>query len=187
MLLWAAAAGAIGAASATSLAPITLDEQIASAARIFRGQVVESRAVEESAGGGRRIVTIVRFVPLTVYKGEVPSPIELRFLGGRVGDTEMRVDGMPEFEIGHEYVLFVSDEENLACPVIGWTWGSLPVDPASGTVELSEPVAAGLRAPLAARAVATKSPTPPPGGPGELRMDVFETALRERIREVGKK
>lgn len=157
---------------------MTLDEQIEDSAQIFRGRVDGTHAVEETAGGGKRIVTIVRFLPVAIYKGDVASPVELTFLGGRVGETEMRVDGMPQFEVGREYVIFVSPDKQLACPVVGWTQGSLPVDPATGVVQLSQPVAAGLRGPQSATSAA-------PGR--ELQVGEFEAALRERIREVQRK
>ena len=37
-------------------------------------------------------------------------------MGGRVGDEEMTIQGMPKFDIGHEDILFVrgnGDDENL--------------------------------------------------------------------------
>lgn len=177
-ILAAVTSGVMGAAMATTLVPMTLDEQIDEAEQIFRGRVAKMQAVEEAVGGGRRIVTRVQFAPVAIYKGDVPSPIELTFLGGRVGDTEMRVDGMPQFEVGGEYVIFVSADKQRACPVVGWTQGTLPVDPATGVVQLSKPVAEGLRGSHTAAAAAAAA--------GELQVTEFEAALRERIREAGK-
>lgn len=175
-------AGALtGEIHATTLAPVTLEEQIEDSAQIFRGRVISTRGVEEATAGGRRIVTFVQFAPVASYKGHVSANFELRFLGGKVGDIEMRVDGMPEFEVGKEYVLFVAAEGNRACPVSGWSQGSLPVDQAADSVRLSAPVAEGLQndAAFAARAQVSGAI-----GDGKIGVAEFEASLRRKIREV---
>jgi hypothetical protein len=165
---------------ATTLKVITEDDQIQTAKTIFRGKVEAVNAAFKQTGQGRPIVTTVRFSPLTVYKGEAKSPVSLTFLGGKVGDRELRVSGMPHFEVGQEYILFVSADSNVACPVIGWTEGSLKVNrkaSAAGLVELPTGDPAELA--ISARSRKVRSTTNDLPG--------FESRLRQRITELGAK
>ncbi len=129
---------------------------------------------------GRAIFTVVTFERLAAYKGDVAERKTLEFLGGKVGEVEMVVDGMPVFAVGEEWIVFASAEKNLACPVIGWTDGALQV--ADGDVEVparmkelmgsGSAVVSALGEPTSAIAKNT----------GDLSQ--FEAGLRERIREV---
>jgi hypothetical protein len=58
----------------------------------------------------------------------------LEFLGGRVGDEEMRVEGMPKFKVGEENILFVRDNGRSICPLYGMMHGRYAIDktPADG-------------------------------------------------------
>jgi hypothetical protein len=165
---------------ATTLRPLTEDDQIASAQTIFCGRAEQVDSALETIAQGRRIITTVRFAPLAVYKGSAPGPVSLRFLGGKVGDLELKVGGMPEFKVGGEYILFVSGKGNLACPIVGWTDGSLKVDrrtDAGGTVSVSTDVAGSTE-----RAVIARSRTVLKAGAQKL--PDFESRLRRRIAEL---
>lgn len=173
--LWAASA------IATTLEPVTLDEQIEQSEVIFRGRVESKDAEIEQLENGRRIVTHVTFIPTEIYKGRVPSRVTLDFLGGKMGDVEMVVDGMPVFEVGNEYVLFVSEDGNRACPVVGWTQGSLPLDAKTGRVKLSDPVARGLEsAPGVQAARAARGARAADGA--EIEVSEFGSALRKKMK-----
>jgi hypothetical protein len=170
-------------ASATTLQPITEDEQIQTAQTIFRGRAEQIDAAREVTSRGNPIVTTVRFVPLAVYKGSAVGSVSLRFLGGKVGDVEMKVDGMPQFRVGGEYILFVSGEGNRACPVVGWSEGSLKVDRqtnAAGEVKASPDVAG-----TAETGVQPRSRHVLPAGASSSLPD-FERKLKARISELGK-
>jgi len=170
-------------ATATTLQPITEDEQIKSAQTIFRGRAEQIDAARETTSHGNPIVTTVRFTPLAVYKGSATGAVTLRFLGGKVGDLEMKVDGMPQFKVGGEYILFVSGEGNRACPVVGWSEGSLKVDrqaSAAGEVKVSTEVAGATET-----GVQPRSRRVLPAGTGEPLPD-FERKLKARISELGK-
>jgi hypothetical protein len=170
-------------ASATTLQSITEDEQIQAAQTIFRGRADQIDAAREATSHGNPIVTTVRFTPLAVYKGSVPGPLSLRFLGGKVGDLEMKVDGMPEFLVGGEYILFVSGEGNRACPVVGWSAGSLKVDRRNNSA--GEVSAAPDAAPAAESGVQPRSRHVLPAGKPSSLPD-FESRLRARISALGK-
>jgi hypothetical protein len=169
------------ALEATTLRALTEDEQIAKAETIFRGRAEGVESALEVSGQGRRIFTTVRFTPLAVYKGEAGGVVSLRFLGGRVGDLEMKVGGMPQFEVGGEYVLFVSGNGNLACPVVGWRDGSLSVDrraDAAGVVASFAKGGDGAGVIARSRKVLV--------GPGQ-RLPDFENRLRARIAALREK
>jgi hypothetical protein len=177
-----AALACLCAAGATTLPELSGDEEIEQAQAIFRGRVEQVNAAREQTARGNPIVTTVRFTRLAVYKGDVNPMLSLRFLGGKVGDTEMRVDGMPQFEVGQEYILFVTPGQNRACPVVGWTQGSLKVDrkdDVAGTVPVKGVSESLLRSP-AARARVVR--------PAKLGLPEFEQMLRARVQQLsGKK
>jgi hypothetical protein len=174
-LAWAPLAGA------TTLRELSADEQIEQAQAIFRGRVEQVDSAYEQTAHGSPIVTTVRFSRLAVYKGDVPPSLTLKFPGGKVGDVEMKVDGMPEFQAGKEYVLFVSPNQNRACPVVGWNQGRVAVDrqvDVAGTVPTEGVGDALLRSP-AARSRVVK--------PAKLELPEFEQLLRERIQQLSQK
>jgi hypothetical protein len=165
-------------AAATTLRELSGDEQIEQAQAIFRGRVDRADAAFEQTPRGRAIFTTVQFTRGAVYKGDVQPSVSLKFLGGRVGDVEMKIEGMPEFQIGKEYILFVSPGQNRACPVVGWTQGRLEVDrqsDAAGTVPVQGVGDALLRSP-AARARIVR--------PAKLGLPEFEQLLRTRIQQL---
>jgi len=171
-LAWTSLAGA------TTLRELSADEQIEQAQAIFRGRVERADSAFEQTPRGRAIFTTVQFTQLAVYKGDVQPSMTLKFLGGTVGDVAMKIDGMPEFQIGKEYILFVSADRNLACPVVGWTQGRLQVDrqsDATGTVPVEGVSDALLRSP-AARSRVVK--------PEKLELPEFEQLLRTRVQQL---
>jgi hypothetical protein len=176
-----AMAGAFAMTSgATTLRVVSGDEQIQQAAAIFRGRVVSIEAVRDISRSKGAIFSIVQFAPLATYKGIVSNPVSLRFLGGTLGDVTMRVDGMPEFQVGGEYVLFVSGGSNRACPVVGWHGGCLPVKretAAAGAVGINADCAGWMRRSSLARTRAVM--------PAALDLPQFESLLRGRIAELG--
>jgi len=170
-------------ASATTLQSITEDEQIQRAQTIFRGRAEQVDTAREATSHGNPIVTTVRFTPLAVYKGTASGLVTLRFLGGKVGDVEMKVGGMPQFHVGGEYILFVSADGNRVCPVVGWSEGSLKVDRqtnSAGEVKASPEVAGAAEV-----GVQPRSRHVLPAGTSALLPD-FERRLKARISEIGK-
>lgn len=51
----------------------------------------------------------------------------LRLLGGTAGGETLIVHGMPRFEIGSEYVVFVRGNNHYVCPVVGGRQGCFRV------------------------------------------------------------
>ncbi|HEY8903184.1 MAG TPA: hypothetical protein VIM48_05725 [Chthoniobacterales bacterium] len=177
---WALALGLCMSAWGTTLKPLSTDDQIRDAAMIFRGRVQSVDAARKATGQGSIIVSTVQFIPLAIYKGDVPAVIKLEFPGGKIGDVEMKVAGIPEFQVGQEYVLFVSGDQSRVCPVVGWSEGSLKVDrdaSAAGKVDVST-TAGGVLGSPDARTRAS--------GPRSVDLSDFESRLRARIDQVSK-
>ena len=95
---------AAGPASATSIVPVTDRELLARADVIVHGVVVSSHVGEDALG---RPETITSITPLEVLKGHVSGVLVLHQLGGELPDGRFfKLWGRPEYEAGHEVVVF---------------------------------------------------------------------------------
>jgi len=169
----------VAESSATTLAPISGDEQIQKAESIFRGRVDRIDTRRDWSKPQGPVVSTVRFTPLVVYKGKVGSTVSLDFLGGAADGVELKVEGMPQFQQGQEYVLFVSGVKNQICPVVGWTEGQLAVNGTAGaedSVSMTRTSRDWLRRTTMARSRGEM--------PSRLKLSDFETSLRARITQV---
>ncbi|MEO5960502.1 MAG: hypothetical protein ABIZ49_14390 [Opitutaceae bacterium] len=135
-------------ARATTVQPPEFPELVREAESIYRGRVttVQSRRVD-GPGGENLIKTYVTFAVDRAIKGPDLKEIVLEFLGGRVGNDTMAVDGMPRFEVGDREVLFVQKNGMQFCPLVRMMHGRYRIarDAATGR----EYVAREDRAPLA--------------------------------------
>jgi hypothetical protein len=97
---------------------------------VVRNVTAEKRDVTR----GRKIVTRVEFDVLEVVAGKAPTTVTLEFLGGRVGTEALAVEGMPQFKVGDEDVLFVRDSGKSICPLYAMMHGRYAVktEPATG-------------------------------------------------------
>jgi hypothetical protein len=96
-------------------------------------------AISGAAAGvrntGRMIFTLVTLAPLSVAKGAAGGNIELLVAGGEIDGRGVVVHGMPTFELGGEYVVFLKNAYwDSADPIVGVNQGFFRVvkDPASG-------------------------------------------------------
>ncbi|HLT64453.1 MAG TPA: hypothetical protein VKZ92_08020 [Pseudohongiella sp.] len=107
---------------ATTIAQLEFSELIDTAELVFEGRVLDVYAEQT---GPRSIHTTVRFEIIEVIKGVyAESELELRYLGGRVGERELRVDGMQFPQPGEHGIYFVeSVQEALVHPMVGWSQG----------------------------------------------------------------
>ena len=96
--------------------------------------VTKSVSSEKRTGPhGVQIVTHVELEVIEVVAGTPPAKVTLEMLGGRVGDEELTIDGMPRFHVGDEDILFVSGNGRTICPLYGMMHGrySVATDPAT--------------------------------------------------------
>jgi hypothetical protein len=90
----------------SSFLPATTDRQVQMSAAIFRGAVVDSQAYESASDGQIYTRTLVRVDE--VFKGKLPTLVQLVHRGGTVGNRG-QLDGFsPQFTLGEERLFFVS-------------------------------------------------------------------------------
>jgi hypothetical protein len=82
--------------------------------------------------GHRAIFTLVELEVVEVINGQPPQPLVLEMLGGRVGEEEMVVQGMPKFKVGEEDILFVRGNGRQFYPLTAAMHGRYPIIRDSG-------------------------------------------------------
>jgi hypothetical protein len=81
---------------------------------------------------GRLIVTQLTLVVEETIKGRAPATLNLRVPGGTVDGTTLEIHGLPTFEAGERYLLFLRPEaERVGDPVVGVNQGFFHLIPAT--------------------------------------------------------
>jgi len=120
------------AARATTIVSMDFAELCAEADVVVVA-VVESVEAHRTETGDF-IYTFTRFKVLQWIDGEESlswterDSITVKTLGGTADGETMRVHGMPRFERGREYLLFLKLDGPSLCPVVGWTQGCFRVE-----------------------------------------------------------
>lgn len=110
------------------------------AASVVEGEVIEIRCAWNPER--TQIYTYVTLDITEVYAGKgALGRIEIRLLGGVVGDTAMIIPGAPGFAKGERTVLFLYDDPRLYFPIVGLYQGKLSflVDPKTGLEVVGNP------------------------------------------------
>lgn len=123
----------VGEAAATTVVPPEFEALVNESDYIVHARVRAVGAEKRVSERGVKIVTKVELEVIEVVAGTPPAKIVLELLGGRVGDEEMTVGGMPRFEMGDEDVLFVSGNGRSICPLYGMMHGRYSVERDPGT------------------------------------------------------
>jgi hypothetical protein len=113
--------------SATTVVPPTFNELVSQAEVIVQAEVTAKRCEFTPVGDGNVIHTYVTLTVLKQIKGVSPATIELRLLGGEIGNEGMMVEGVPEFEVGDRDVLFIENNGSQYCPLVAVMHGRYPV------------------------------------------------------------
>ncbi|HVU25954.1 MAG TPA: hypothetical protein VHE13_17620 [Opitutus sp.] len=114
-------------ARATTVLPPTFDELVNNSDYIVRARTKAVTAEKQQSAHGAKIYTEVELEIVDVVGGTPPAQVTLRFLGGRVGDEQMIIEGMPRFHVGDEDILFVSGNGRSIAPLYGMMHGRFPV------------------------------------------------------------
>lgn len=133
-------------ASATSVARMDAADLVDGADLVAVVELVGREIVP--SGDGTVPYTFLTFAVDDAVKGEADTPeLTLRLLGGEIDGDGLLVAGMPQFETGRRYVLFVRDNGVAACPVFGWGQGSLRFveDDRTGRVVLADHLGNAIR------------------------------------------
>ncbi|MBS0631494.1 MAG: hypothetical protein JSS11_06245 [Verrucomicrobia bacterium] len=139
---------------------------------IVRAVVKNVTSVKKSRGAGRsaKIFTEVELTVTEVIAGNPPANLTLELLGGKVGEQELTVEGMPQFHVGDEDILFVSGNGKNISPLYGMMHGRYPIlkdatgrryvarsdgEPLRTTAQISTPMAEGTADTRSAQATAS--------------------------------
>jgi hypothetical protein len=109
------------AVRATTLVARDLGQLADRAQAVFTGTAVHRETVLSQDGSFP--FTFVTFEVESVLKGETDPHVTLRFHGGATEKELVVVHGMPQFEVGESYLLFVRGNGAAASPVVGWIQG----------------------------------------------------------------
>lgn len=98
----------LGLGSISALAQSEADELSALATRAPIVAVVKVVAVESRVSSDpQRLITETRVVLTELIKGDAPRVLTLLHPGGAVGDRVQRFEGVPQFEVGEEVLVFL--------------------------------------------------------------------------------
>jgi hypothetical protein len=111
----------------TTVLPPEFGQLVNGSDYIVHGRVKSVEAEKREGARGSRIYTRVHLEVIELVAGVPPREIVLQLLGGKVGKEEMRVVGMPRFEVGDEDILFVSGNGRAICPLFGMMHGRFPI------------------------------------------------------------
>lgn len=117
-----------GVAGSTTVIPPTFESLVSTANTIFVGEVMDVRPEWVATRQGRAIRTRVTFKVEDVWKGTSGAVTQLEFLGGTIGETTMKITGMPTFHAGQRGVLFVSPNSGTASPLVGFWYGRMRIE-----------------------------------------------------------
>jgi hypothetical protein len=120
---------------ASSIEQIGFEAMSRSAEVVFEAEIISVEARWDQSK--TRIHTYIEFRLADVIKQpsqgisiEAGESLVLQFLGGKVGDDELRVSGLIYPELGEKGIYFVSSvTRNLVNPLIGWSQGHFKIDP----------------------------------------------------------
>lgn len=173
------------AAQAASVLPLYLEEMIDTSALAFEGTCIGNRTERDPVTNF--VVTYTKFAVHDVLKGEAGVTYEIKQIGGSLPGDELqfRVEGVPTFGIGEDYVVFLAgvSSAGFSSP-IGLAQGRFGIhaDGAARRVgngrdfrDMASRIAARLPAQARARMQAA------PGPVKEMDLDDFKQAIRNHL------
>ena len=119
--------------SATSVVPPDFFQLVNESDYIVRAVVKSVTSDWREVQGHRHIFTFVELDVREVISGQPPQPLILQMLGGRVGNDELTVSGVPQFGVGDEDILFIQGNGQNICPLFAIMHGRYPVMKEKGT------------------------------------------------------
>lgn len=112
---------------ATTVEPPSLDSLVGQSDYVVRAVVKSTTPSWQEYEGRRYIRTAIELEVREVIKGTPPSPLVLDLVGGKIGEDELVIEGMPKFHVGDEHVLFVHGKERKLIPLVALMHGVYPV------------------------------------------------------------
>lgn len=118
---------------ATTLLPISLQQLSSRASIVFHGIVIDNKVRKDERSG--HIATFTTFEILEAVKGDLDKTHTIKQIGGHDKDSRLvhRVHGVPEFQIGREYIVFLPEASSLGfSSPLGLQQGSFAVTTIQG-------------------------------------------------------
>lgn len=119
-----------GVASAATVLPLDLVLLHGDAKHIFLGECL-SNTVEMDQQSGR-VATFTTFEVLETFKGRLGGSHTIKQIGGNLpgSDLQVRIPGVPQFEVGKRYVVFLPPVSSLGfSSPVGLSQGMFSVRP----------------------------------------------------------
>lgn len=140
---------------------MTLDELVASSARVVLAQPVERTSRWEVLGGGKRIVTYTRLVVDEPIAGAGPTEgradeVWVRTLGGAVDGVGQHVSGEASFTLGERSLVFLERASDGAAVVAGMAQGHYRLAEVEGAIVLRPSPDAGTLLPRRGPSIAAR-------------------------------
>ena len=114
----------LASAHATTVRRLTFTDLVNKAEVIVAGQVTDSRTYRTS--DGKLILTSYTVQVGETIKGKVLPTVTITTVGGQLGNTILRVSGMPRFQIGENAILFL-EQSGAYTTVVGLNQGKFGV------------------------------------------------------------
>ncbi|MBI2813115.1 MAG: hypothetical protein HYX71_02380 [Opitutae bacterium] len=114
-------------AIATMVDAPDIDSLISQSDYIVRAVVKAATPEWREHAGRRYISTKVELEIREVIKGAPPARLVLDLIGGRIGEEELVVEGLPRFGVGDDQILFVHGEQRKMFPLVALMHGVYPV------------------------------------------------------------
>jgi hypothetical protein len=114
----------LDSANATTVRHLSFDELVAKAELIVAGEVTDSRTYR--TGDGKLILTSYTVRIGESIKGKAPATLTVTTVGGKVGNTILRVSGMPQLQTGENTVLFL-ERSGAYTTVVGLNQGKFSI------------------------------------------------------------
>lgn len=90
--------------------------------------VVRTATPEWREHAGQRYISTRLVLEIReVIKGTPPSPLVFDLIGGRIGQDELVIEGLPRFHAGDESVLFLHGEQRKMFPLVALMHGVYPI------------------------------------------------------------
>jgi hypothetical protein len=166
--------------SATTVLPLSLQQLSDRAELIFYGSVLENKVIRD--GNNSRIATLTRFQVHDLVKGQAADTHTIKQIGGAIaGGRSLRIHGVPRYQVGESYVLFLPRPSSLGfSSPVGLQQGNFTVTETDGVKSVSNGArltgytgANAARAPLALQA----------DDPTRAKLDDFINSVRAYSRD----
>jgi hypothetical protein len=112
---------------ALTVIPPTFEELVSKAEIVVDGEVAAVRTELSSYQGRPLVYTFVTIRVLDALKGAPGANIEMRMLGGTVGDVTLHVSGVPKFQPGERNLFFIEGNGVNFCPLVAVPHGFYPI------------------------------------------------------------